>query len=287
MATTAARRSRTSGALGESRGRLEDESSAWGSKADPESPAAILWIALAVALSPSLVELLHHWTAEPWSRGSAAFAVLGIGGGIADRRRARPRLGGWLLVGAGLLVVVAAFAAGYGRLGRVGIPLAALGAAHALGRPSLAVAALACFLVPTPFGVTAAFQPTPETAVAALATSVARGLGAAWTQGGASVHTAGGSLRLTGPDLGLPLAQMLAGLGWCAAVAARDALPRGLLRAARWACWAVPAQLAALMAGFACLALAGADAARGFLDVVPSCAVAAAGMRRLCGGGHR
>jgi hypothetical protein len=239
-----------------------------------------------VALSPSLVDLLEHWTNEPWSRGSAVFLLVGLAAARADRHRARPRPDGWLAVAAALLLVLFAFAASYGRLGRIGVPLAALGMARALGRPSLAVAGLAFFVVPVPFGLTTWFQPMPESAVAELATKTARLFGATWTHAGASVHTAAGSLRLAGPDMGLPLVSLLAGLGWCAALAASDPRSR-LSRVAQWACWAVPAQILALAGGFACLALAGAGAARGFLDLVPTCAVAAIGIRRLGSSGRR
>lgn len=268
-------------------GRSTAGSASHGIRAETISGTAFLWLALGFALSPALVELLRHWANEPWARGSATFVPLFAAAALADRSWRRPRRGGWLLVASALLLVLAIFAGGFARVGRLGIPLAVLGMARALGHPSLAIAAITCFVIPIPFGLTTIFSPGLESAAAHVAHAVAQVCGADWAVSGSTVATAGGSLALAGPDMGLPLAQLLAGLGFCAAVAARDSLSRGLLRMVRWALWAVPAQGLALFGGVVCLALAGADLARAFLDVVPTCAVAAIGVVRLRAGDRR
>ena len=250
-------------------------------RAESAYRVAFLWLALGFALSPAAVELLRHWTSEPWARESATFLPLAIAAGFADRSYRMPRRVGWLVVALAFLLLLTSFAGSFARLGRLGIPLAVLGMARALGHPSLAAAAITWFVIPVPLGLTTISSPGLESAVARAAGAFAQIAGADWKVVGSTVGAAGSSLRLTGPDMGLPLAQLLTGLGFCAALAARDAPPRVPLRIARWALWAVPAQALALAGGFVCLALAGGDVARAFLDVVPTCVVAALGVTRL------
>jgi hypothetical protein len=137
------------------------------------------------------------------------------------------------------------------------------------------------FVIPVPFSVTRFASPAAESAVAGSIVSLWNGLGGSWVAAGPTIQTARGSLLLTGPDMGLVLAHLLAGLGLCQAIASRDGWWTSLLRMARWGGWCVPAQIVSLATGFGCLALAGADAARALLDVAPGCVVMAVGLERL------
>jgi hypothetical protein len=236
-----------------------------------------LWLSLAVALSPAVVELLRHWANEPWSRASAVFVPLTAVAACADRSPGRPHRDGWLVVALAALLPFLGVAAGFPRIGRIAIPIAVLGMARALGHPSLATASLALFVVPLPFTVATIASPELESALAQTAAGLAQRAGADWTVSGATVYTARGSLRLAGPDLGLPLAHLLAGLGWCAAPRLREKP----LHAICWALWALPAQGLALAGAFLVLALVGGGAARAFLDLVPFCAITLIGVGRL------
>ena len=95
----------------------------------------ILWGALVVAFSASWVDLVRHWTEEPWARPSVLFLALFVVAAARDRGRQAPRRGGGLLVAAGLGLSLIAFGGSMDRLGRPGIPLGIIGMARALGRP--------------------------------------------------------------------------------------------------------------------------------------------------------
>ncbi len=104
------------------------------------------------------------------------------------------------------------------------------------------------------------------------AVEAARALGAEWVASGDTIGATGGEFRLSAPDMGLPLAHLLAGLGFCAGLASGAGALRSGVRGALWAAAALPAQLLALAASLALLAAAGPNAARAFLDVAPPCA---------------
>lgn len=241
----------------------------------------VLWAALAVALSPSLAELLQHWTREAWARESGVFVPLAIASAVADPARRRPNRVGWLLVAIGIGLALFGSAAGLASLGRLAIPLAVLGMAYAIGHPSPRVALIALFVIPPPFGIVSIGSPAGERILAHAAVDAERALGGEWAAGDATVRTAKGDLRLGAPDLGIPLAHLLAGLGFCAGIAGGDSALRAGLRGVLWAAWALPAQLLALIAAFALLGVAGADAARALLEIVPACAIVAIAMPQL------
>src|SRR5215468_8822064 len=136
-----------------------------------------LWMALAVALSPSLVELVGHWMHEPWSRASAVFVPLGLLAAATDASPIRPRRGGWLLVVFGLALALFGSVGGAEALGRLSIPLAVIGMACALGRPAPRIAAISLFVVPPPFTIASLASPGAERAVAALAVFAGGALG--------------------------------------------------------------------------------------------------------------
>jgi hypothetical protein len=245
--------------------------------------AGALWLALAVALSPAAFELFRHWMREPWARESMVFVPIAIAGAVAAPAIARPNWGGWLLVAAGLTLALFGSAGGVGSLGRLAIPLAVFGMACAIGRPEPRIASIAFFVVPPPFSIVSLYSPAGERELAGFAVAAARAVGADWSLGDATIRTAAGNLQFGAPDLGIPLAHLLAGLGFCAALAGQASIRQAILRGLLWTLWAVPVQLVALGASLAVLAAFGPGIARAFLDLVPACAVVAFAYPRLRG----
>jgi hypothetical protein len=233
-------------------------------------------------LSPAAFELFRHWMREPWARESMVFIPLAIAA-VATPSRAQPNRVGWLLVAAGLGLSLFGSAGGVGSLGRLAIPLAVFGMACAIGRPDPRIASIAFFVVPPPFAIASLWSPAGERELARLAVAAAQAVGADWSLGVATIRTAAGNLQLGASDLGIPLAHLLAGLGFCAAVGSRAPLWQAILRGLVWAIWAVPVQLVALGAALAVLAAADAGTARAFLDLVPACVVVAIAYPRLRG----
>ena len=241
----------------------------------------ILWVALAVALSPALTELIRHWVREPWARESAVFVPLAIASAVADPSWSRPHGAGWLLVAAGIALALFGSAGGLAAIGRLAIPLAVIGMALATGHPAARIALIALFVVPVPFSIVSVISLAGERVVVQLAVQAARLLGADWVAGGGTIGTAAGELRLRAPDLGLPLAHLLAGMGYCTGIASGASALRSGSRGLLWAAWALPAQVLALVVSSGMLAVAGANAARAFLDVAPACAVTMIAIARL------
>jgi len=220
---------------------------------------------------------------EPWSRAAAIFLPLGVALAAADASPARPHRGGWVLVASGLALALFGSAAGLEALGRLAIPLAVVGMAAAVGHPAPRVAGIALFGVPPPFTLVALASPGAERALARIAVDVGTALGAGWSLGNATIRTAGGDLRLGGADLGVPLAHLLAGLGYCAGVVRGDDWLRCAGRGLRWALSAIPGQVLFLALALALLAGFGAAAARSCLDLLPILvgAALAAGLLRV------
>lgn len=250
--------------------------------------ARLLWLGLGVALSPSLMELARHWLAEPWSRYAALFVPLWIACARADTGPARPRPAGHLLLALGVAWAAIAVGGGMGRFGRPGIALAVVGLAAVLGRPSLARALLAAFAIPVPSAILDRVPGVERISAALVAGGAdALGLALAWRPAleGVELVAGGGQVLALGPENGgLPLAALLAGLGWYAA-AREGASPRQAARAAvRRAAWAIGLQpLAIVVAGG--LLLAGAPGlAKGMLQTGLWLVVAAVSLRQIHGG---
>ena len=169
------------------------------------------------------------------------------------------------------------------RLGRPGIPLAIVGLARVLGRPTPARALVAAWMIPVPDVLTDALAPGLESAVGAGAAALARGFGldASFASGRFSVPA--GTLVLEAADGGLPLAALLAGLGWYQAASSGSSLRAAARAALRTALWALPAQAAGL--SLACgLAIARAPTlARAVLHCVAWGAAAAIAVLHLRG----
>lgn len=178
---------------------------------------------------------------------------------------------GWLAVVCAVALSVATVAGGMVRLGRPAVPLAVAGLAAALGRPALPRAAIALWAIPIPDALTRAL-PGLHLLPAALATlggnpPPARALGAPDDTEG-----------LVPSDGGLPLAWLLAGFGWCAALGAGRGGRALVAGALRGALLALPVQALGLGLGLALLVAGGPGLARGWLDAGLPLAAALAGL---------
>lgn len=242
----------------------------------------LLWSALAVALSPSLVDLARHVVANPWARGAAVFPFLLAWSAYTAEERDRPARDGlvWLALGVALSLV--GVGGGMPRVGRPGIALAVIGLARATGAPPLRCALLAAFAIPPPTQLVALLSPGLEGAAAWLAARVAGLLGSGalvdWSRAREIrlVASDGGALSLYPADGGLALAWSLAGVGWFAAVRRGGSLRAASRRALRWGTAALPLQALALGAASALALLGAPHAARAGLDAVVAVAAIAA-----------
>lgn len=239
-------------------------------------PGLVLWCALFVGLSPTLLDLARHWLAESWALPFAGFVPLWLLAVQSDRQPARPRpLGVWLLIG-GLLLAAFAATSGSTRLGRYGVPAAVVGLALWLGTPALVRALIAVWWIPMPNVVQASlFAP-----LARVAEGIANRL-AAWT-GGEPLYAARQLLPAVDPvrigpeDLGVQVCWLLAGVAWYAAARRGADVPRAAGLALRSALIGVPLQAMALAVASALALLGSSSAARAWLDLfLPLVAVCA------------
>jgi len=228
----------------------------------------VLWGALAIALSASWFDLARHWWEEPWARPAALFLPLVVAAAARDRGRQEARWDGALLVAVGLGWSLVAMGGGLPRLGRPGVPLAMIGLARALGRPSLAVSLLALWVIPPPFALAKALLPGLEQGLAWIAVQLAEARGLPGLLTPRFVEIAGATLPLGPADGGLPLAVYLAGVGWWSAVRADGGVREAARAAARIAPLGFLAQALGLVLALALLFARAAPAARALLDLL-------------------
>lgn len=228
--------------------------------------ALLLWIGLAVALSPSLVDLVGHWVAEPWARYSALFVPLSIACARRDASPCTPRADGYALTLLGVGICAVAVAGGMSRFGRPGIALAAVGLARVIGAPGLPCALLAAFVVPIPRALLDALPGLVELAGTGIAAASARGfeLSARPVLEGIELAAPTGALHVGPEHGGLPLAALLSGLGWYAAVRRGASVRAAAATALCWAPWALVIQPLGLVVA-AGLLVAGVPRAAGVL----------------------
>src|SRR5262245_30971925 len=122
---------------------------------------ALLAAALVLALAPVFEEIARHVAMNPWTSyvlGMVPFCVLAF----ARAERTAPRRDGLLWIAAALALELLGLLAGPAQIGRLGVPLAAIGLARLLGRPALPGALLACWLVPIPNALLRAASPELE-----------------------------------------------------------------------------------------------------------------------------
>lgn len=218
---------------------------------------------------------------SPWARGAAFFPFLFAACAIGDPGPARPSRDGWVWLALGLAVSLVCVAGGFARAGRPGVVLAMLGLARALGRPSLARALVAVWIVPLPSQLLDALAPGLAGVVAQATAHAAPWLG---TVAQVDAHhvdrivlvAPNGVLDLFPGDGGLPLAWTLAGVGWFAAARGGAPIAQAGVRAARVALTALPLQIVALATACGLALFGAAAAARALLDhlVVLAAAIA-------------
>jgi hypothetical protein len=227
----------------------------------------LLWIALGVAFSPALVDLVtslgatDRWWGVVWAPLLLAAALLRV-----PARPSPPRRDGLVGLALGALLECVGLLGGSGTLARLGLPVAVTGLARWLGRPSLGVAALAFFAVPPPTSFGSALTPAPESALARAAAWVVTACGGELAANGPLLHTPTHRLELFSSDTGLAVAVELAAFGWYSALRQAAAAPAPALRAVAWSALVVVVQPAAVGVAVALLLAGAPRLARGWLD---------------------
>lgn len=239
---------------------------------------SVLWIALAAALSPVLVDTATHVATNEWARGTAIFPFLLAYCAWKDTTPLRPSRDGLVLLGIGVAVSFIGVGGGMPRVGRPGLVLAVIGLARMTGRPSLGCALLALWLIPLPTQLIEALAPGLDAVVANAAAHIASAMGVASHVEPGHVDTLllvgpAGRLDLLPGDAGLPLAWTFAGLGWFAAVRLGLSLSAAARLAARWMLMAIPLQVVALAAACLMTLLGRPALGRAGLDHFPLIAV--------------
>jgi hypothetical protein len=227
----------------------------------------VLWAALGIALSPSLVAITRLWVDEPWARPSALFFGLAIATAAREQASRDPRRDGFLLVGIGVVLGVLAAGGGLARLGRPAFAVAVVGLARALGRPSPATALLAVWAIPLPFALFVALNPGLERWLGGLTAHAATSWGLSASLGMYELEVAGQKLLLRPTDGGLPLMLYLAGIGWWGAARRGGGVHQAAVAAIRLAPFGLAAQVLALAAALALLFGGAPAAARATLDL--------------------
>jgi hypothetical protein len=201
---------------------------------DPRRSNAVAWLAVAVALSPVLVDTALHALREPWARPALLFAlVLSYRAWKSDGEAPRAPWLGFSLAFVAAVAGAALAAAAWPRFGRLAIPLCVLGLSMRSGRPTFAIAGIALWCLPPPSVFLELASPGLETAW----TTLARLL----SPEGARFPFAVGA-----QDGGFALAWWLAGAGYVRALDLGRGGWRGLPLCLAGALAAFPIQLAAL-----------------------------------------
>jgi hypothetical protein len=228
-------------------------------------PHTFVWIAFIFAFSPVLYDLAAHARSHPWAAWSLVFAILLIFLARKDSSYALPRGDGYALLGMALLLEGIAIGGGPIRWGRPAIPLGVFGLARILGRPSLRVAALACWAVPLPWSIVSAASPLLEFIWLRVAAATLSSFAPVLVQR-ASATWPDGVLTLEAADGGLPLVAFLSGVGWIYALRTWRGLGRALATAAVWGLVGVAVQALAVTIALALTIGEEPDAARAFLS---------------------
>ncbi len=226
------------------------------------------WIALLLGFSPVLLDLGRHLAATP----EASYVLLApLLLGLAARRELPevPRSDGYFLLALGLALELLGIAAASWSVARLGLPLGIVGLARARGFPPLRSALLGFFLVPVPTSLVALPSPELESALAAFAGAVVRGVGGEVRPVGPLFTGTQGRLELSAFDAGIPLAATLAALGWYSAVRRGARVSGALASAVRTSLWAVLIQPCAIAVAVGLFALGLPTLARSGLSYAP------------------
>lgn len=216
---------------------------------------AVLALALGLAFSPGLFDLVRHWALAPWSRYSAVFVALTVWLALRlPRPAARPAAGVAVGVAAVGLQLVAMLA-GAPALARPAVVLAGVGLVVGRGLASARIAWLAPWIVPVPYQLTdwtGGDRIAPELFRAMARCLRVFGVGVA--AGERRVVAGDAWLLLDSTQAGLPVLVAAAGLSVYAALRLRP----GRAGFAWGACLLLAAGAASqlLAVGLACLALA-------------------------------
>jgi hypothetical protein len=178
-----------------------------------------LWLAAATAFSPVLVDLASSLreTDASWSILLAPVLLL-LCVLRGPRRVARPAPDGRILLASALILEVLGIASGSWSIARLGLPFAVIGLSRLVGRPPLLVALLSFGAVPPPTSILHLTTPWAESAFAAFAALVGSAMGAPLAASGPLLRDPDAQLELAFNHSGLPLAVVLAQLGWYAAI---------------------------------------------------------------------
>jgi tRNA A-37 threonylcarbamoyl transferase component Bud32 len=206
--------------------------------------ACLLWLVLAVALSPTLLDWFEHLVAEPRARYAALFVPLLLHLAWVRPSSEPRRALALLVVIAAVSFAFLAVGGGVTRMGRLALPFAVLGMAAWLGRPGPAVVGLAFFAIPVPHGVVnkvgKLLEVLPQT-----------------------------TLVLEPADMGLGLAALLAGFGYHSAVVCGGGVLPGMRRACIQSFYALPLQGALLLGALGLAASGQEPVARATLTHAP------------------
>lgn len=214
-----------------------------------------LWLGLAIAFSPVLLDLLRHVVANPWARTALIFPLLAAVAARHDRRVGplpRSRRLVWIALGLALALELVATAAGVVRLGRVGLFLGAAGLLVGAGWARPASGLVLLWAIPLPSLLLDLFSPGLESLMAGAVALAVPGVDFARIAGEPSWIGPGARMRLWPTDGGLPMAFAMAGLGWFRGATIGRAPSRALSGALRWGLLALPLQ--GILLGFGCIA---------------------------------
>jgi hypothetical protein len=208
-----------------------------GSRSRSEPRRNVLAVAaLVAAVSPTLVELARQLVAEPATRYALLFPMLLVRA-ARHEKEATPSRAGYALLAAGLALELLGFGGGMPKLARPGLPLAVIGLCLALGLASWRTSLLALWIVPVPYAVCSLVSPGLELlwydgAVGLVNAVTGAGLAIAPSRDFLFDVVAGaGTLAVRSWEGGLPLAALLAGLGWYAGRLQGATAGRGLRKA--------------------------------------------------------
>jgi hypothetical protein len=116
----------------------------------------VTWLFVAIAMSPTLVDLGSHWLASAWARYSLIHGLL-LMSCLCRGPREEPRVGlGYGLIAAGVGVQLLALLASVAQVARPGLVLALAGVILATGASGWRAAVLSLWVVPLPRFVAAA-----------------------------------------------------------------------------------------------------------------------------------
>jgi hypothetical protein len=223
---------------------------------------SVLWVALAIALSPVLTDLCKHLVASPWARYALAFPLLTLRAFLRGPGRERASADGFVLLLLALGFELLAVGGGIPREGRLALPLAALGLARARGIPAFAVAALFTWWVPVPHALVTLGSPYLEASLVNASVGFWQKLGLVLHVEGVRAVGPHGALALDAADGGVPLLGLLSGIGWYAATLRGSRLQRLIATAGAWALLAFPIQAVAVLLAVGVTAWGAPDVAR-------------------------